>query len=132
MIKYDLVLHEKHRKNENWEPTTQTILWPKFFFTILYMDLRRAALGICYTIRFNVSQYPSFTGPENGLRLTLLTQNEEYMHRMSPSSGFKVEIHDSRMIPIPEDKGFTISPGFETSVGIRRLYLSVRLAYLQN
>ncbi len=81
--------------------------------------------GLCYSIRFNHSIIPSNTGPDNGLTLTLLTQVEEYLPRVSAAAGFKVELHDSRVLPNPQDRGFAISPGFETSVAVQKLYLKV-------
>ncbi|EJD74030.1 hypothetical protein LOAG_18598 [Loa loa] len=66
-------------------------------------------------------QYHGFVGPLYGLSLTLYVADNEYLARHSQGSGFKVEIHPAEYIPFPEDKGFTISPGVMTSVGIKQM-----------
>ncbi|VDN37102.1 unnamed protein product [Gongylonema pulchrum] len=80
--------------------------------------------GNCYTFLVTGLQYSGFVGPLYGLSLTLYVADREYLARHSQGSGFKVEVHPVEYIPFPEDKGFTISPGVMTSVGIKQMRIS--------
>ncbi|VIO94785.1 amiloride-sensitive sodium channel alpha-subunit, putative [Brugia malayi] len=80
--------------------------------------------GNCYTFQATGQQYQGFVGPLYGLSLTLYVADKEYLVRHSQGSGFKVEVHPAEYIPFPEDKGFTISPGVMTSVGIKQIRVS--------
>ena len=59
-----------------------------------------------------------------GLALELNAQQAEYMDGITTTAGFKVVIHDPKVMPFPEDQGISISPGFESSVGIRVVSIS--------
>uniref|UniRef100_A0A915PR56 Uncharacterized protein n=1 Tax=Setaria digitata TaxID=48799 RepID=A0A915PR56_9BILA len=80
--------------------------------------------GNCYTFLVTRQEYVGFLGPLYGLSLTLHVEDKEYLIRHSQGSGFKVEVHPAEYIPFPEDKGFTISPGILTSVGIKKKRIS--------
>ncbi|XP_015913576.1 acid-sensing ion channel 4-A-like [Parasteatoda tepidariorum] len=80
--------------------------------------------GNCFT--FNSSKY--FYGNEinksygynKGLEIILNLETVNYLPLLSASVGAKVIIHDSFEEPNIEDKGFFISPGFQTSVSLRK------------
>ena len=59
-----------------------------------------------------------------GLALELNAQQAEYMVGITTTAGFKVVIHDPKVMPFPEDEGISISPGFESSIGIRVVSIS--------
>ncbi len=46
--------------------------------------------GNCYTMFVASTVYPSFVGPEYGLRLTLYAQEFEYLPIIIPATGFRV------------------------------------------
>ena len=61
---------------------------------------------------------------------------KEYIPILSPEAGVRVLITRQRSIPFPVDEGFTVSPGFATSIGLRQVCLnqkslSIRELYLQ-
>ncbi|KHN78989.1 FMRFamide-activated amiloride-sensitive sodium channel, partial [Toxocara canis] len=82
--------------------------------------------GNCYTMIVSDADdhYSSFVGPLYGLSVTLYVADKEYLARHSQGAGFKVEVHPPEYVPFPEDKGFTISPGVMTSVGIKQMRIS--------
>uniref|UniRef100_A0A915ARW1 Amiloride-sensitive sodium channel n=2 Tax=Parascaris univalens TaxID=6257 RepID=A0A915ARW1_PARUN len=80
--------------------------------------------GNCYTMIVSNDQYSSFVGPLYGLSVMLYVADKEYLARHSQGAGFKVEVHPPEYVPFPEDKGFTISPGVMTSVGIKQMRIS--------
>ena len=53
-----------------------------------------------------------------GLALELYAEQVEYMD-LTPTAGFKIVTHNPHEMPFPEDEGISISPGYETSIGIR-------------
>ena len=60
---------------------------------------------------------PCFTG----LSLELYIQQIEYIGTLSPAAGVRVLIHPRSSMPFPEDQGISIPPGYETSIGIRKV-----------
>ncbi|XP_077992375.1 epithelial sodium channel subunit alpha-like [Glandiceps talaboti] len=83
--------------------------------------------GNCYT--FNSGDSGSLVqtnkpGPLYGLSLKLYVEQDEYIHSIRESAGIRVLIHSQDVMPFPEDNGFSISPGQETNVGIRKLSIS--------
>ena len=48
---------------------------------------------------------------------------KEYIPILSPEAGVRVLIKRQRSIPFPVDEGFTVSPGFATSIGLRQVCL---------
>ncbi|ELT94546.1 hypothetical protein CAPTEDRAFT_212309, partial [Capitella teleta] len=87
--------------------------------------------GNCYAfhLKEKVSQeYPYLhtihIGPEYGLTLTLYAEQKEYLPDITDALGFRVMVHNATRMPFPEDEGFNISPGFKTSVGIKKKAVS--------
>ncbi|XP_070570506.1 low-density lipoprotein receptor-related protein 2-like isoform X2 [Ptychodera flava] len=58
-------------------------------------------------------------GANNGLKLTLFTQQDEYISIFGQSSGVRVTLHPHSNQPFPEDDGITIQPGTVTSVALK-------------
>ncbi|XP_033126039.1 degenerin mec-10-like [Anneissia japonica] len=81
--------------------------------------------GNCYTFNGNKAD-KSFTakssqpGAEYGLKLTLFTEQHEYVSIFGQDSGIKVSIHNQNETPFPEDNAVTVSPGRSTSIGIKK------------
>ncbi|KAJ7385275.1 ligand-gated sodium channel [Desmophyllum pertusum] len=60
-------------------------------------------------------------GPRYGLTLDLFVNQNEYIPSLSQEAGVRVLLTAQRNIPFPVDEGFTVSPGFATSIGLRKL-----------
>ncbi|XP_070548202.1 uncharacterized protein [Ptychodera flava] len=75
--------------------------------------------GNCYT--FNNSSLPLIAkGPGSpfGLKMTLFTEQSEYLSLFSQESGVRVIIKPSGWPVLPVQEGFTVRPGTITSVGL--------------
>ena len=48
---------------------------------------------------------------------------DEYIPSLSQEAGVRVLLTSERSIPFPFDEGFTVSPGFATSIGLRKVCL---------
>ena len=59
----------------------------------------------------------------SGLTLDLFVNQEEYIPSLSQEAGVRVLLTAERSIPFPVDEGFTVSPGFATSIGLRKVCL---------
>ncbi|XP_076335155.1 epithelial sodium channel subunit alpha-like isoform X1 [Tachypleus tridentatus] len=79
--------------------------------------------GNCYTFNYqNDSDEPLMTqsiGPNSGLSLELDLEVDEYTV-LSPSLGFRVVIHPPQTPANPEEDGYDISPGFESSFALKQ------------
>lgn len=90
--------------------------------------------GTCYTF---LTQYPSFIGPQNGLKLTLYTNTEEYLvpsfkaglrvssrtwkvHFSFTCLDFQLAIHEKSQMPFPSDQGVNVSPGISMAIGLKK------------
>ena len=65
---------------------------------------------------------------QNGLRLTLNLDVVNYISLLSSDLGVRAVVHHPSVVPIPEEEGFSVSPGFQTSIGIRRV--NTLIAYM--
>jgi len=63
-------------------------------------------------------------GPQYGLTLDLFVNQKEYIPILSQEAGVRVLITGQRSIPFPVDEGFTVSPGFATSIALRQLSIT--------
>ncbi|XP_020626896.1 degenerin mec-4-like isoform X4 [Orbicella faveolata] len=85
--------------------------------------------GNCYTFNSGATgegkKIPILTstkpGPNYGLTLDLFVNQEEYIPSLSQEAGVRVLLTAERSITFPVDEGFTVSPGFATSIGLRKL-----------
>ncbi|XP_013421868.1 amiloride-sensitive sodium channel subunit beta [Lingula anatina] len=79
--------------------------------------------GSCYTFNSGLPKHPLQTsfrpGPLSGLSLAVDIQQDEYVGGLTHEAGLRVLIHSQSVVPFPEDEGFTVSPGFATSAGMR-------------
>ncbi|CAL4068462.1 unnamed protein product, partial [Meganyctiphanes norvegica] len=89
--------------------------------------------GMCYT--FNSKRKVSkeenkkgptkvkrtpYSGPSNGLRLTMNIKASTYVSLLSPDVGVRVIIHSPKKRPFPEDEGFNVGPGLRAAVSVKR------------
>ncbi|XP_072039738.1 acid-sensing ion channel 1C-like [Amphiura filiformis] len=79
--------------------------------------------GVCYTFNDpgNLSDalVVNHVGNQNGLRLRLNIEQHEYVYRDDIAAGIKIHIHPQGVRPLVKQYGFSVSPGFETSVGVK-------------
>ncbi|XP_072039850.1 acid-sensing ion channel 1B-like [Amphiura filiformis] len=78
--------------------------------------------GVCWTFNDpkNKSEILKINQPgkQNGLLLTMDVQQYEYVSGETDAAGFKVLLHPQGVRPVLKELGFSISPGFETSVTV--------------
>ncbi|XP_071958807.1 epithelial sodium channel subunit alpha-like [Antedon mediterranea] len=82
--------------------------------------------GNCYTFnshkKENATKHDvSQPGAEKGLKLTLYTEQHEYVSIFGQESGIKVSVHNQFETPFPEENAITVSPGRATSLGINKV-----------
>ena len=86
---------------------------------------RSSSYGNCYTFNSGINAsvlYSNKRGHRYGLELLLNVEQYEYFLAESVSVGFDVFIHDQTHFPYYENiDGFSITPGQETQVALRRL-----------
>lgn len=58
-----------------------------------------------------------------GLKLELYLEQNEYIPGLTVAAGIRVVIHDQSYYPFPEDKGFSVSPGKLTFIGLEKVWL---------
>ncbi|XP_077861953.1 degenerin unc-8-like, partial [Saccoglossus kowalevskii] len=80
--------------------------------------------GNCYQYNYKEPDDPdqllsTKTGVKYGLKLTLFTEQEEYISVYGRDSGARVVIHPPYMTAMPWSEGITIEPGKITSIGIK-------------
>ncbi|XP_072051079.1 acid-sensing ion channel 4-B-like [Amphiura filiformis] len=77
--------------------------------------------GICYT--FNNDPMSALQvkqpGSVNGLSLRLNVEQYEYTYGENTGAGLKVLLHPQGQHPLVKELGFSVAPGFETSVSVR-------------
>ncbi|KAG8171123.1 hypothetical protein JTE90_023992 [Oedothorax gibbosus] len=90
-------------------------------FTVFADD----TFGNCFSFnKVNFSEEPlrsSFVGPNSGINLELDVQSDEYVW-LSQSVGARVVIHDPYHEPETQVEGINASPGFETSIGVSKIF----------
>ncbi|KAJ8022791.1 hypothetical protein HOLleu_37784 [Holothuria leucospilota] len=52
----------------------------------------------------------------------------EYVGKITEEAGVRLAVHPRDILPHPEEVGFSVAPGFSTSIGIRQVELK-RLGY---
>lgn len=58
-----------------------------------------------------------------GLILELNTEQNEYLGQLTQEAGIRVVVSKQGKMSSPLEKGFSIAPGYSTSVGIRQVKL---------
>nr|XP_006821451.1 PREDICTED: uncharacterized protein LOC102804421 [Saccoglossus kowalevskii] len=79
--------------------------------------------GNCFTFNHGRNSslgYSTRAGANNGLKLTLFTEQNEYISLFGQDSGVRVSLHPVDTKPFPAEDGFTIRPGTVTSVSVRK------------
>ncbi|XP_033096490.1 degenerin-like protein unc-105 [Anneissia japonica] len=80
--------------------------------------------GNCYTFNSKPNgsepKKSKYSGPSAGLSIMLFIEQHEYLFDVSTSAGVRVVIHDQNKMPFPEDEGYFVSPGYHTSIALRR------------
>lgn len=61
----------------------------------------------------------------SGLTLDLFVNQGEYIPSISQEAGVRILLTPQRSIPFPVDEGFTVSPGFSTSIGLRQVCVAL-------
>ncbi|XP_072050272.1 acid-sensing ion channel 4-B-like [Amphiura filiformis] len=77
--------------------------------------------GVCYTFNNDPMNALQVTEPGsvNGLSLTLNVEQNEYTYGENAGIGFKVLLHPQGQHPLVKELGFSVAPGFQTSVSVR-------------
>lgn len=57
--------------------------------------------------------------------MDLFINQEEYIPSLSQEAGVRILLTPQRNIPFPVDEGFTVSPGFATSIGLRQVCFTI-------
>ena len=73
--------------------------------------------------------YRSFKGcvPHlTGLKLVLNSGQDEYVEALSAEAGARVVINSQNQMPFPEDQGFFVKPGYSTSIGMKKVKISLK------
>ena len=56
--------------------------------------------------------------------MELNIEQQEYVSSLSNEAGMRIMIHPRGTYPFPEDQGFSIPPGYKTSVGLKKVSIS--------
>ena len=56
--------------------------------------------------------------------LELNIQQDEYIGPLTEKAGIRLDISRPGEMPFPLEKGFSIPPGFETSMGLRKVSMT--------
>lgn len=57
----------------------------------------------------------------SGLTLELNVEQEEYIGLLSPEAGIKMDISTQGEMPFPLQRGVSLSPGYATMIGLRKV-----------
>lgn len=55
----------------------------------------------------------------SGIKLTLYLEVDEYIENFSSGYGVRIVFHEPGTFPMPAEEGLTLSPGYETNIGLR-------------
>ena len=64
-------------------------------------------------------RYTELIGSQNGLKLVLNINQDDYTGILTDLAGIRLSIHNAYSVPFPEDSGINISPGMTTSISLR-------------
>ncbi|KAL9986106.1 hypothetical protein ACROYT_G000186 [Oculina patagonica] len=71
-------------------------------------------------------------GPSYGLSLELNIEQNQYIEALTQSAGVRIDISDQGQMPFPLDKGLSLAPGYETSIGMRKVVINRRDPFSRN
>ncbi|XP_033097325.1 acid-sensing ion channel 4-A-like [Anneissia japonica] len=79
--------------------------------------------GVCYTLNNpqNLSEVRRVKQPGNnfGLSMRLSIEQNEYILSDNTGAGLRILVHQQGQLPLLKSLGFSVSPGFESYVGMR-------------
>lgn len=88
-----------------------------------YSHFHHPIYGNCYTFNGENSSnlwMSSMPGIDNGLTLTLRTEQNDFIPLLSTVTGARVTVHGQDEPPFMDDGGFNLRPGVETSISMRK------------
>uniref|UniRef100_A0A8C0XGA2 Epithelial sodium channel subunit alpha n=1 Tax=Castor canadensis TaxID=51338 RepID=A0A8C0XGA2_CASCN len=88
-----------------------------------YSHFHHPMYGNCYTFNNKNNSYlwmSSMPGVNNGLSLTLRTEQIDYIPLLSTVTGARVMVHGQDEPAFMDDGGFNLRPGVETSISMRK------------
>lgn len=65
-----------------------------------------------------------------GLKMILQVEKFEQAENFLDGSGVRLVIHEPGTLPFPEEEGFTLSPGYETSIGMKMVGLVFKTSWI--
>ncbi|KAL9986105.1 hypothetical protein ACROYT_G000185 [Oculina patagonica] len=98
------------------------------------------AYGNCYVFNGGTTEKGKNTkilksnepGPSYGLSLELNIEQDQYIGALTQSTGVRIDISDQGEMPFPLDKGLSLAPGYETSIGMRKVVINRRDPFSRN
>ena len=51
----------------------------------------------------------------------MVVELDEYVTELTKAVGFVIVLHDAHHVPLPQDEGIMVPPGYETRLGARRV-----------
>ena len=93
------------------------------FFYLLLLFASPASLGSHYTVRFanNLAGFNLVVG----LKLVLNLEQSEYIHELASGTGLRLVLSEPGTFAMPSEDGITISGGFDTNIGLRKVSKTV-------
>ncbi|XP_012879047.1 PREDICTED: amiloride-sensitive sodium channel subunit alpha, partial [Dipodomys ordii] len=88
-----------------------------------YSHFHHPMYGNCYTFNSKNSSHlwmSSMPGINNGLSLTLRTEQHDFIPLLSTVTGARVTVHGQDEPAFMDDGGFNLRPGVETSISMRK------------
>ncbi|XP_055962840.1 amiloride-sensitive sodium channel subunit alpha [Sorex fumeus] len=88
-----------------------------------YSHFHHPMYGNCYTFNDKNNSklwMSSMPGINNGLSLTLRTEQNDFIPLLSTVTGARVMVHGQDEPPFMDDGGFNLRPGVETSISMRK------------
>nr|XP_022345432.1 degenerin mec-10-like [Crassostrea virginica] len=79
--------------------------------------------GNCYTLS-NTRFLSRSAGPLHGLKMILQVETFEHVNEFVDGTGIRLVIHEPGTLSFPAEEGFTLSSGYETSIGMKMVSLS--------
>ncbi|XP_033632069.1 acid-sensing ion channel 3-like [Asterias rubens] len=80
--------------------------------------------GVCFTFNEPANKAEPLSvrnaGSRDGLYMRLYAEHDEYTFGESTAAGFRVLLHPQGVLPLVQELGFSLSPGFESSVAVRQ------------
>ncbi|XP_061274146.1 amiloride-sensitive sodium channel subunit alpha [Bos javanicus] len=121
------------RRRQDTSPSLEEDVLGKFIFTCRfnqdscneanYSHFHHPMYGNCYTFNDKNSSnlwMSSMPGVNNGLSLTLRTEQNDFIPLLSTVTGARVMVHERDEPAFMDDAGFNLRPGVETSISMSK------------